>query len=203
MERSDNAYSSAARASSFKPGPASLVPRRPPDPCPARHLGPSRVPLACWSSDTMTDAAAAAYRNKYKGTAEDLKNLLLPFVKGRATWLAYYEHRRMTGKNKVKDNKPQCKNLLECPPGMWCAVRGAQPNFAIQREKLKTAMPTLWDECRACWPVAPSEDQKASWCHSMVERFHNACLDLGRAHRQQLKWVEKVCRDPEAIFNII
>ena len=151
----------------------------------------------------MTDAAAAACRNKYKGTAEDLKNLLLPFVKSRATWLAYYEHRRMTGKNKVKNNKPQCKNLLECPPGMWCAVRGAQPNFAIQREKLKTAMPTLWDECRACWPVAPSEDQKASWCHSMVERFHNACLDLGRAHRQQLKWVEKVCRDPEAIFNII
>ena len=146
----------------------------------------------------MLDTMAG--RSKYNGTAADLQKLLLPFVKQRATWLSYYEKGKAPKKSNgepTKKHKAQPKNLLECPRGMWHKVRAAQRNFAIQKEKVKVVMPLLWDECRAFWPVLPSEDAKEAWCNSMVERFHNACLDLAAAQRKGSKWVEKICRDPE------
>ena len=187
------------------------LPLQTPSPFPILHCFPCPpvAPQVCHSHRALCSQGFAGpmeqQRSKFLGSAADLEQVLMPFVRERASWLSYYEQRTKRVNGKQVKSPAQPKSLAECPHGVWNAVRTLQWNFAIQREKVRVSMASLWDACYPHWTVKPSEDQKQSWCESMTSRFHNACLDLAQAQRRNAKWFDKVCQaGPEdSLFSSI
>lgn len=118
-------------------------------------------------------------RSRFNGDHTELVRVLKPFVAQSPVWLEYPDDAKQV----------QPLKLGKSPRGMWSAVADLQGNFAFKITTIRKAMPSLWDESYAAWQMRPQEDKRTSWCDSMSNRFHTACLHLAKAKRNGTpKW---------------